>query len=493
VKPSDSGVERARMLVRDARAELGSDPRTAAELAVCERRLDEPLRVALAGTLKSGKSTLLNALVGEEIAPTDATECTRVVTWFTASPGPRIDLMHSGGRHTSLPVLRTEGRLTLDLGPVATDAVERLEVGWPSSLLRRYTLVDTPGTSSNSRDVSARTMGFLTPDDGPCPADAVVYLMRSLHSSDVALLRRMQSHAANGGALGIVGVLSRADETNGGRGLPLDAAKAECARLRAAEELTGLCRDFVAVSGLMALRGQTLRQREFASLARLAALDPNALDGALVSPDRFVRAELTVSAADRADLLAAFGMVGIRIATALVRDGASDSPALAAALVRHSGLTELRHTLDQRFGERAGKLKAHSVLRTVRAVLARHGGPRTQRLISAVDRELADTHAFTELRVLSELALLPVDEPTRAALDRALGGLGTNPVTRLGLPPDARGDHLRAEALRAIAHWTGRLADPLLDPRTARAFRAAVRSCEAIATSADLRPAGAHR
>ena len=33
------------------------------------RRLDEPLRVAIAGKVKAGKSTLLNALVGEQIAP----------------------------------------------------------------------------------------------------------------------------------------------------------------------------------------------------------------------------------------------------------------------------------------------------------------------------------------------------------------------------------------------------------------------------------------
>ena len=38
--------------------------------------------VAIAGKVKAGKSTLLNALVGEEIAPTDAGECTRVVTWY---------------------------------------------------------------------------------------------------------------------------------------------------------------------------------------------------------------------------------------------------------------------------------------------------------------------------------------------------------------------------------------------------------------------------
>lgn len=49
-------------------------------------RLAEPLRIALAGTLKAGKSTLVNALVGDDIAPTDATEATRIVTWFRHGP-----------------------------------------------------------------------------------------------------------------------------------------------------------------------------------------------------------------------------------------------------------------------------------------------------------------------------------------------------------------------------------------------------------------------
>ncbi|MBV8996248.1 MAG: dynamin family protein, partial [Pseudonocardiales bacterium] len=225
-----STIELARMLIRDARSELSADRGIGAEigteLAACERRLDEPLRVALAGTLKSGKSTLLNALVGEEIAPTDATECTRVVTWFSRSATPRVDLTHDGGRHTALPVRRTSGRVQLDLGPVSADRVERLEIGWPSSLLEEYTLVDTPGTSSNSYDVSARTLAFLTPEEGSCEADAIVYLMRFLHSADVTLLRSLHEHAGTGrGALGIVGVLSRADETDGGRTASLDAAR----------------------------------------------------------------------------------------------------------------------------------------------------------------------------------------------------------------------------------------------------------------------------
>ncbi|MGH3780303.1 MAG: dynamin family protein [Pseudonocardiaceae bacterium] len=479
-----STVDLARMLIRDARSELNAgSPISAAvdaELAACQRRLDEPLRVALAGTLKSGKSTLLNALVGEEIAPTDATECTRVVTWFAGSAGPRIELTHDGGRRTSLPVLRTDGRLRLDLGAVTADRVERLEVGWPSSLLDQYTLVDTPGTSSNSHDVSARTLAFLTPDAGACEADAIVYLMRSLHSADVALLRRLHEHAGTGrGPLGIVGVLSRADETDGGT-TSLDAARRVSAQLRTAHELNGLHRDFLAVSGLLALRGQTLRQQEFSTLDQLAALPDDVLEAALVSPGRFVTTDLPAPAADQEQLLTAFGMVGIRVAISLIRRGARDAPALAAELFRHSGLNDLHRTLHARFGSRNRQLKAHSALRTLRGILLRHRGPNTARVLRSVDRLLADTHPFTELRVLAGLVALPVPERTRNALGQVLGGCGTSATTRLGLPPDTTPMQTRAAALHAIGYWRNQLSEPLLDQPTTQSYRAAIRSCEAI-------------
>ena len=57
-----------------------------ARIVELRERLDGPLRVAIAGKVKAGKSTLLNTLVGERIAPTDASECTRVVTRYRNSP-----------------------------------------------------------------------------------------------------------------------------------------------------------------------------------------------------------------------------------------------------------------------------------------------------------------------------------------------------------------------------------------------------------------------
>ena len=72
-------------------------------------RLHEPLRVAIAGMVKAGKSTLLNAVIGEEIAPTDAGECTKVIVWYRHGAAPSITVHLRDGGTRSLPVRRVDG------------------------------------------------------------------------------------------------------------------------------------------------------------------------------------------------------------------------------------------------------------------------------------------------------------------------------------------------------------------------------------------------
>ena len=99
-------------------------------------RLSEPIRIALAGTLKAGKSTLVNALVGQDIAPTDATEATRIVTWFRHGPTPKVTANHWGGRHSNVPVIH-DGGLTFDLRMLDPADVVDLSVEWPAEELSR--------------------------------------------------------------------------------------------------------------------------------------------------------------------------------------------------------------------------------------------------------------------------------------------------------------------------------------------------------------------
>ena len=144
----------------------------AATAALLDRRqrLGEPLRIALVGRVKAGKSTLLNALVGERLAPTDAGECTRVVTWYRHGPMPAVTVESLDGGVSGRPVRREHGDLVLDLGGTPVEDVARVVVDWPATALARTTLIDTPGLASIGAAAGARAEAFLTATARPDPA-----------------------------------------------------------------------------------------------------------------------------------------------------------------------------------------------------------------------------------------------------------------------------------------------------------------------------------
>ena len=112
---TDALSARVRALLDRARREV-SDPAARETLDATLRRLDEPMRVAIAGRVKAGKSTLLNALVGEELAPTDAGECTRIVTWYRDGPTYQVVVHPLEGEPTPRPFERVSGAIQVNLG-----------------------------------------------------------------------------------------------------------------------------------------------------------------------------------------------------------------------------------------------------------------------------------------------------------------------------------------------------------------------------------------
>lgn len=507
-----AATRRVLLLAIDARRD---DPVTAARLHAQLRRFDEPLRVAIAGRVKAGKSTLLNALVGEQVAPTDAGECTRVVTWYRDGAAPRIVLHGRGAAPRVLPVRRRDGALTVDLDGTPAERCERLVVDWPSQRLRTTTLIDTPGMASTSAAVSRRTVDFLgvdpdaepgAGDASPEGADAVVYLMRHVHARDAAFLEAFRDRGVGrqagrptaathgtgtGPAVNAVAVLSRADEIGGGRVDALFSARAVAARYREDPAVRGLCQDVVAVAGLLAETGRTLRQAEHAALATLARAPRDELERALLSVDRFLRVDGDGGSdpdgpdADvRRRLLDRFGLFGIRFSTSLIRQGARTPATLSDELVARSGLRELEQVLHARFTERRDVLKAWSTLRAVDGLLRAPGrsGPRDAAVAREIEKVLAGAHELTELRLLGALRAGAVTLPRADAArgERLLGDAGTAPAARLDLPADAPPDALRHAAFLALDRWRGHAVNPMVGRSSAEACRAVVRSCEGI-------------
>ncbi|MGK5171463.1 dynamin family protein [Geodermatophilus sp. CPCC 205761] len=483
-------LEGVRALLDAAVERYDAVPEVADRLRASRRRLDEPLRLALVGRVKSGKSTLLNALVGARIAPTDAGECTRVVTLYRHGATPRVVLHDADGGQRGLPVRRADGGLRLELGGTPPEEVSHLLVEWPAADLLPATVVDTPGISSLSAGTSARTRTFLDAGPGPSGADAVVFLTRQPQPEDLAVLAGFQAGTEAGpGHTTTITVLSRADEVGAGRLDALLAAGAVARRMSEDPELAAVSSAVVPVAGLLALAGRTLRHGDFVALHGLATADQAQVSALLLTADRFCRLEAPVplSADVRRSLLDRLGLFGIRLAVTLIRAGVADAPGLADELVRRSGLAELQRLLRVHFTDRAPQLKAGTALRLLEGVLAEHPVEGDDELRAEAERLRLAAADLGELDLLarSRSAAGPLPAALRDDAERLLGADGTTPAARLGLPEDASEPALRTAARRALDRWRGAAADPLADRAAVDAADVVVRSCEALLAGLD--------
>lgn len=474
-------------LLRDARGVYADDRAATAVIEQLEVRLHEPLRLALAGMVKAGKSTLLNAMLGERIAATDTAECTRVVTWYRHSVTPTITMHLRDGTAERMPIHREQGLLVFDLGGRSAEEIEWIDVGWPLEGLSTVILIDTPGIASLSVDTSARTERFLTPDDAPSAADAVIYLMRHLHGSDMKFLEAFRDTGA-GAAQSVcaVAVLSRSDEVGSGRIDSLLSARRVAQRYERDGELAALALGVVPVAGLLAEGARTLRESEFIALREIASLDRTARETLLVSADRFVRESTAtgLSVSVREGLLSRFGIFGIRLASAVIRSGASSSSALSAELVQQSGLIELEEFVRTQFQPRAETLKARGVILQLQALVQNSPRDGSEAIENGIERFTASAHLLRELSLLAEARSsgLPLPRGEVADAERILGGQGIGVRDRLGLSADADDAAVAAQVTAEIDRWRAYQGSPTADRAASDVYEAVLRSLAEIAS-----------
>ena len=486
-------AERTRSLLRTL-IERGAGSELQAFRALDEL-FDEPARIAVAGMVNAGKSTLLNALVGERVAPTDAGECTRIPTWYRRGQHYEVRAVDRIGEEGSPLRFARGDQLAVDLAHRDPATVDHLVVACPSTRLGHQTLIDLPGHSSLSADVSRRAEEFLVADDGT-PVDGVIYLLRHRHPADLEFLESFHGSSGGRGAVGAIGVLSRADEAFGGGLESMDQAGRVAAVLRADRRVRGLCQDVVPVAGLLAESAASLRHDEVSALRGIAGVPAGVLDEALSSVDAF--RELDHAATDtteRTALLQRLGLFGVRSAIdVLRRDPARTGDALSSDLLELSGIGQLRHRLDSMVIQRVSDLRARVVL----GRLAQSEDVRSDPAARAEwERIEANAHGLRELdavALLRRTSIPGITGEAAADLERLLGVHGVGARDRLGAPPTVGRDQLRNRVIEQHGRWVALRESPLAAPVAVQLASVGVRTCEAmLASDAGAAPLGSDR
>ncbi len=160
-------LDRGLRLFTEMGAEFEAERRRLQQL---KNRLGESrFHLAVLGQFKRGKSTLLNALIGEELLPSAVVPLTSLPTFLSFGPErvARVIFM-DGHMEVSDPrepdaageLLR---RYVTESGnPKNKHGVERVEIEYPSPILQEgVVLIDTPGIGSTFQHNTEATLNFL--------------------------------------------------------------------------------------------------------------------------------------------------------------------------------------------------------------------------------------------------------------------------------------------------------------------------------------------
>jgi predicted GTPase len=172
---------------------LGSGDIGREALELLERSADGRFYVACVGEFKRGKSSLLNALVGQPVLPVGLMPVTSVpiILRHGAVTGARVRLRDRGWRDILVDDLRQF--VTEDLNPQNAKGVDGAEVFVSSPLLAGgMCLVDTPGIGSVFEANTSSTRAFLRHVDA---AIAVLGVDPPLSGDELSLIDRVAAQS----------------------------------------------------------------------------------------------------------------------------------------------------------------------------------------------------------------------------------------------------------------------------------------------------------
>lgn len=401
------------------------------------RWLRTPPIVGIVGRVSSGKSTLVNALLGRKVAPTAAQDCTRFVTVYRFGAPEAAEAVDVEGA-------RRPVRLDLSDVSAADSSIHHLDVRLQSAALQSLTVVDTPGVQGTEIEAGPMVRDSLA------RADIIVHLFRGEIRHDDAALAAEFGGSTDETTMTrsrVVGVLAHAD--NYGEGGWASEDSIDLARAEAADLTRRYRTRFSEVIALSALMAETTATGQFTEADARVVQAVARLDPALLPFIDQVGAE-GVEPEQLAATLAKIGPYGINHA----RAHCDSSGSIIEFLAARSGLPRLREVLTVTL---FGLARARKVAEAIHRL---DSTARGTRLPEPLQRLLADAWRGPVGHLVEELTAyrLLVAEYPRSGLVKDLEmllGQATR-ADRLRALEAARGEPITPQALAAQArHYQG--------------------------------------
>jgi ribosome biogenesis GTPase A len=155
-------------------------------LLACTR----PLQLAVVGEYSAGKSTFLNALLGEQILPSGVLPTTGAPIYIRQGESASFTMKFYNGQHTQYNIERLHDMSSsAESGGLYEDlsGVELIELYHPSPLLREVFFVDTPGLNAPNEEDAQLTEHILE------TSDAIIWLTSAeqvLNNTEQQTLKR---------------------------------------------------------------------------------------------------------------------------------------------------------------------------------------------------------------------------------------------------------------------------------------------------------------
>lgn len=139
-----------------------------------ERLAQNRFQLAVLGQLKRGKSTLINALIGQEILPSSVIPVTAIPTFLSWGSAPKVEVRYLAQRSKTVH-FGSPGELRAFLintvseekNPCNVQGISQVEVFYPSPFLESgVVLLDTPGIGSTHAHNTETALAVLSECDG---------------------------------------------------------------------------------------------------------------------------------------------------------------------------------------------------------------------------------------------------------------------------------------------------------------------------------------